>query len=258
MGQRASDWDAGAYGESAVVFSPHADDETLGCGGTLIRKRQAGADVHVVFMADGRTSHAPWLDPKELNSRRTAEAINACGVLGIDRANVTFLNLEEGRLMDQRAAAVPRVVEILDRHRPEQVFVPSEYEPTADHYATHQIVFDAIRACGRPVTIFEYLIWFWGFWPWSTVTDPAAPGLLGGLRMSLRHSRYLFGKCRSRVFVGELLVRKRTALEQHRTQMFQLVPDPQYPTLADVWQGAFLRCCFQEYEFFRRRVVQSW
>lgn len=27
---------------SAIIFSPHQDDETLGCGGTIIRKRQGG------------------------------------------------------------------------------------------------------------------------------------------------------------------------------------------------------------------------
>ena len=42
---------------AAMVFAPHPDDETLGCGGTVVKLRRAGVDVHIVFMTDGRHSH---------------------------------------------------------------------------------------------------------------------------------------------------------------------------------------------------------
>src|SRR5687768_6580034 len=37
-------------GRSAMVFAPHPDDETLGCGGTILQKRRAGASMRIVFM----------------------------------------------------------------------------------------------------------------------------------------------------------------------------------------------------------------
>ena len=37
----------------AIVFAPHPDDETLGCGGTILKKRSLGAPVEVVFLTDG-------------------------------------------------------------------------------------------------------------------------------------------------------------------------------------------------------------
>src|SRR5687768_14178340 len=51
--KRASRPDASHLARSAVVFSPHYDDETLGVGGTVIRKRDCGAIVYLVFMTDG-------------------------------------------------------------------------------------------------------------------------------------------------------------------------------------------------------------
>ncbi len=45
----------------AMVFSPHQDDETLGCGGMIARKREQGIPVVVTFLTDGRGSHG--LDP---------------------------------------------------------------------------------------------------------------------------------------------------------------------------------------------------
>ena len=46
----------------AVVLAPHPDDETLGCGGTLIRKARAGAPLKVVLMTDGARSGRGLID----------------------------------------------------------------------------------------------------------------------------------------------------------------------------------------------------
>jgi hypothetical protein len=35
--------------ESTMIFAPHQDDETLGCGGLIALKRQLGIPVKVVF-----------------------------------------------------------------------------------------------------------------------------------------------------------------------------------------------------------------
>ncbi len=59
--------------QSALVFSPHFDDETLGCGGTILRKRSLGAAVGIVFLTDGRASHRDWISETELARTRTEE-----------------------------------------------------------------------------------------------------------------------------------------------------------------------------------------
>jgi len=52
-----SELDEKDLGCTATVFSPHPDDETLGCGGTIIKKKRAGAEVKIFYMTDGRKSH---------------------------------------------------------------------------------------------------------------------------------------------------------------------------------------------------------
>lgn len=39
---------------SAIVFSPHQDDETLGCGGMIALRRAQNIPVSVVFLTDGQ------------------------------------------------------------------------------------------------------------------------------------------------------------------------------------------------------------
>ena len=40
--------------KSAVVFAPHPDDETLGCGGTIALKVRAGAEVNALRVKNTR------------------------------------------------------------------------------------------------------------------------------------------------------------------------------------------------------------
>src|SRR5829696_1206258 len=50
----ARDETAAVAARGCLVIAPHPDDETLGCGATIARKRAAGTPVRVVIVADGR------------------------------------------------------------------------------------------------------------------------------------------------------------------------------------------------------------
>ena len=47
-----SSFDQGKY----LIFSPHPDDEILGCGGTLLYYRNKGYKIKIIFMSDGESS----------------------------------------------------------------------------------------------------------------------------------------------------------------------------------------------------------
>lgn len=76
---------------SAIVFSPLPDDETLGCGDTIIRKRKLGAEVSIIVMTDGRKSHPGLISGDELRSLRRSEALEAGRMLGVTDDDVIFL-----------------------------------------------------------------------------------------------------------------------------------------------------------------------
>jgi GlcNAc-PI de-N-acetylase len=51
---RANDMTSQTAIRSCLVLSPHPDDETLGCGATIMQKLAAGSLVHVAIATDGR------------------------------------------------------------------------------------------------------------------------------------------------------------------------------------------------------------
>ena len=128
---RAADVTSQTQARSCLVLAPHPDDETLGCGATIMRKLAAGARVSVVIATDGRLSPRPgglsadrWVALREEETRR------ACAILGLPCENITFLHFEDRRLADHRGLVRDRLFEIFDTMNPEEIFVSSIIDDT--------------------------------------------------------------------------------------------------------------------------------
>jgi len=238
---------------SALVFAPHQDDETLGCGGTIIRKRDAGLPVTCVFMTDGATSHRQFMAAVELSRLRREEALKALSILGLRNEDAHFLDFPDSRLDQFHDAAVLKVVSLLRRIQPEEVFVPYRADRTPDHEATFRIVMAAVRQAGQAVQINEYPVWFWNQWPWvSGALTFNRDGFKAAMQILFTLGGHkLLQEFSTGVFVKDVLERKRQALNEHRSQMAVLRPGTAWPTLSDVSDGQWLECFFQEFEIFR-------
>lgn len=215
----------------ALVFSPHAGDELLGCGGTILRKRELGASVRIVYMTDGSGANRDQMPHHQLVERRVAEAVAAARVLGCSDADLRFLEIEGGFLSDYDAQAGHRVLEILDKLRPRQLFVPSALDRDEDSVATWRIVTTAVRRWREPCTIYEYPVWLWS-------TPGALLRVLTDFTLSVPITAYL--------------QRKQTALECYASRMTRLGRN--WTTLADVADGRWLPRFFAYSEVFKGRA----
>ncbi len=137
----------------AVVIAPHPDDEVLGCGGTMARLAQAGAQVHVVIMTRG----APPRFSEDQIDRVMAEARRAHGVLNVTKTH--FLNLPAAGLDALPIADVnERLDLLLQAIRPDTLFLPFIGDIHFDHQVafTAAMVFARPRAPGAPARIYAY------------------------------------------------------------------------------------------------------
>ncbi len=240
--------------KSAVVFAPHPDDETLGCGGTLIRKIRRGAPVDIVFLTDGCRSHRDFITENELRKMRAREAFAAAGKLGLEEEHVIFLGFENGKLAANREPATEKVRQVLLRLRPDQVFIPYRLEPPLEHSATNEIVKSALAANNLKPVILEYPIWYWVHWPWvglDTENDGTRMEKIKKIITSWFGLR-LVKEFRCSVYIGDLLDCKRMALTEHKSQMTRINGMSRWPVLGDVGGGQFLDCFFQKREVFHR------
>jgi LmbE family N-acetylglucosaminyl deacetylase len=256
INKRVNELDSSKLKQSAVVFSPHPDDETLGCGGTIIKKKKNGAELTIVFLTDGRRSHRQLISESKLKLIRAREAHAATRVLGLRQKDVVFLEFEDGKLDANRKLAVSRVQEIIADRKPEEVFIPYFKEPplwSEDHLATNRIVMNALQSCGEKAVVYEYPIWLWYHWPWVLgASKPTFRQVIGASKESILSNLSMLKDFRCGVYIGDVLKVKREALDQYKSQMTRLIPDPRWQTLNDLSSGDFLECFFQEREIFRR------
>lgn len=248
---RGQNYNPDDFKRSAIVFSPHQDDETLGCGGLIARKTEAGAQLKLVFMTDGSRSHRGLISETELRAMRRAEAVNAAGVLGVPESDVVFLDIKDGTLMEERQNIKDTVIAMLREIQPQEIFVPYFRESPRDHLATNLIVLQAVRETDMGCVVYEYPIWFFCQWPFVRFT--------GNVRQTLslikRLPLYWFGLMIVRDFkcvldIRGVLERKQNALACHRSQMTRIVNDRRWLTLNDVFSGDFVKCFFGGREVF--------
>lgn len=141
-----------------LVFAPHPDDETFGCGGSLALHRQAGDPVKVVVLTNGAKGDSTSLiDPESYILLRQKETLNACRQLDID--DIEFWMYEDRELASVNAHTIKiRLSELFLSYKPDLIYVPSPLELHPDHRATAVFIQKAVRFCPWNASIAFYEI----------------------------------------------------------------------------------------------------
>jgi len=150
--------------KTIIVFAPHPDDETFGCGGTIAKRVREGYEVLVVVLTDGRYAFLEELGidsdptPEELKEIRKEELKRVVKILGVREENLFFLDFEDGTLDKNEEKAEEKVMEILSKNSPVEVYFPYEKDCHPDHCATNRIVRNSIKELGLPTRMYKYSI----------------------------------------------------------------------------------------------------
>jgi LmbE family N-acetylglucosaminyl deacetylase len=139
---------------SILVIAPHADDETLGMGGTIARLASEGREVVVgVMTGHGEGTHPLW--PASMWDTIHAEAREAAGLLGV--REVIFGNLPTVCVPDRPVHEVNRAVaDLIARVDPEELYLPYYHDLHQDHSAiayAAMVHARAYRDAGRSIRL---------------------------------------------------------------------------------------------------------
>jgi len=124
-----------------MLLLPHPDDEVLGTGGTLLRRKKEGATVAWLIVTI-ITVEMGW--SAEKIKQRADEIKRVTELFGFD--SVFELNLPTTQL-DQvpMSDLVTAISNIFKQFEPEEVFVPHP----SDVHTDHRMVFDAVASCTK-------------------------------------------------------------------------------------------------------------
>jgi LmbE family N-acetylglucosaminyl deacetylase len=125
-----------------VAIGAHTDDVELGCGGTLLRHRDDGDEIHIVVIThSGYTS----LNKKIMRSSEVAiaEGKKSAGILN---AQFTCLG-KEPLTLTPNEKLVLELEDVINRIQPDRVYVHRPTDTHSDHAAVGYVALRAARKC---------------------------------------------------------------------------------------------------------------
>jgi LmbE family N-acetylglucosaminyl deacetylase len=124
-----------------LIVAPHADDETLGCGGVILRNIAAGSEVHWLIITGMKEEYGYT---KEQVTTRNKEVACAAG-------SYKFTQVHEigykPAFLDTVAKGdiIGNVSKIVNAVRPEEVYTAYRNDAHSDH----EVVFDAVMSATK-------------------------------------------------------------------------------------------------------------
>jgi LmbE family N-acetylglucosaminyl deacetylase len=124
-----------------LVVAPHPDDETLGCGGTLLKHKARGDATHWLICTD--------MDPADgyaqgLIASREREIAAVAAIYNFD--SVTTLGLATTRVDTYPIRDVlSKISEVMNAVQPSIIYLPFKEDPHSDH----RRIFSAAYACTK-------------------------------------------------------------------------------------------------------------
>lgn len=143
-----------------LIVAAHPDDEVLGCGATIAKLVQAGAEVFCCILGEGPLSRykdrAQGAQEKDVAGVKTFIA-NAAAILGIKK---TFTFQFPDNQFDTRPMLeiIKTITSVKDEVKPEAVFTHSRADLNVDHRRTFEAVLTACRPLAGE-TVCEIYSW---------------------------------------------------------------------------------------------------
>lgn len=117
--------------ERIVVVAVHPDDETIGCGGTIIKHHNQGDEVHCILVTKGNAEQKVIWDKVKDTYRFTS---------------VTELDFPELDLMDKSLnELIPPLSKAISTIQPQTIIIPNR----SDAHSDHKAIFNAVASCTK-------------------------------------------------------------------------------------------------------------
>lgn len=125
--------------KNVLVLAPHTDDAEFGCGGTISKLIEGGANVYVATFSACEKS-VPREFPSDVLIHEFKKATN---ILGIQEDNLFLFSYDVRIFKDKRQEILQDIISLREKLNPDLVMLPSTDDIHQDH---ETIANEGIRA----------------------------------------------------------------------------------------------------------------
>ncbi len=127
---------------NVMIIAAHPDDETLGCGGTIVKHTTNKDLVKIIFISEGVTSREN-INQNEIELRRKY-ARDACKVLGV--SELSFFSFPDNRLDTIPLLDIVQCIETeIQKFMPTIIYTHSGTDLNIDHKIINKATLTACR-----------------------------------------------------------------------------------------------------------------
>ena len=128
---------------NVLFVSVHPDDETLGCGGTILKHKALGDTINWLNITDADNNHPFGFSPEMIMKRQ----------LTIEKVKRTYefskcINLKfYTQLLDTEglSSLMKKISEAIKEIQPDTLYIPNR----SDIHSDHKIAFQAVYSCSK-------------------------------------------------------------------------------------------------------------
>jgi LmbE family N-acetylglucosaminyl deacetylase len=128
-----------------LIIAPHADDEILGCGGTIAKHVENGDIVSIAIMTNANVGAPELFSEAQIKSART-EAKNAHNYLSI--TGTYFFEFPAPQLEQHPQYKIANAInQLIQKTKAEILYIPHK----GDLHLDHGVIYNASLVAARPV-----------------------------------------------------------------------------------------------------------
>jgi len=132
-----------------LIIAPHADDEILGCGGTISKYCKMGIQVYISILTNAYLGAPEFFSKKQIKNIRQ-ESISANKILKVK--NLTFNELPAPALDQYPIYKIANLIlGTINKIKPDTIFIPSEKDIHIDHKIINHAAMVALRPINKHI-----------------------------------------------------------------------------------------------------------
>jgi len=124
-----------------LVIAVHPDDETLGCGGTLLKHKANGDEIHWLIATDIKESEGYGISTIRKRNKEITKIDELYGFTSVNKLDLSTTKVDTYSM----SVLVSKFSSVIDRIKPDIIYLPFK----SDVHSDHKYIFDAAYSCTK-------------------------------------------------------------------------------------------------------------